>query len=92
MPSVLSLHLLTSSAPTTDQIERAKLLAEDLLAVLRVEYEKARAGGGHQGGVYPQGGYGYGAQGQAGADPYAGYYVSGVPFTSGMNSLKITAN
>ena len=65
-------------------MERAKILADDLLQVLRIEYEKARTGGipGNQAGVY-QAGYGTYApqgqgQGQGGqADPYAGYYVSG---------------
>lgn len=73
-------RILTPSAPTQDQVERAKILADDLLQVLRIEYEKARTGGipGNQAGVY-QAGYGtYAPQGQQGgqADPYAGYYVS----------------
>ncbi|CAK9781934.1 hypothetical protein CC85DRAFT_286958 [Cutaneotrichosporon oleaginosum] len=33
-------------APTDDQIQRAKTLAEDLLMILRIEYDKARNGGG----------------------------------------------
>lgn len=61
---------------------RAKELAQDLLDVVRQEYEKARQGmggmgmGGYSG--YPaQGGQGYGMQGGAGAQGgYAGYYVS----------------
>jgi hypothetical protein len=81
--SVLLLHLLapaspngsalTTSAPTEDQVARAKALAEDLLVVLRIEYGKARGdtGGGYQGG-YQQQAYGQ----QQAADPYAGYYVS----------------
>ena len=73
----LSYHRILTrrlSAPNEEQVERARALAEDLLAVLRVEYEKARQGGGPQ--QPPQGGYqGYaGYQQQPGADPYAGYY------------------
>jgi len=62
--------LLTSSAPTEDQVARAKALAEDLLVVLRIEYAKARGdtGGGGYGGGYQQQAYGQ-DQGQ-----YAGYY------------------
>jgi hypothetical protein len=71
------------SAPNEDQVERAKVLAEDLLSVLRLEYAKARDGthnGGHAG-VY-QPGYGtYAPQQQqqqqqqpAGQDAYAAYY------------------
>ena len=61
---------LTSSAPTEDQVARAKALAEDLLVVLRIEYGKARGdtGGGYQGGYQQQ------SYGQQQADPYAGYY------------------
>jgi hypothetical protein len=33
-------------APTDDQIQRAKTLADDLLMILRIEYDKARNGGG----------------------------------------------
>ncbi|RSH92217.1 hypothetical protein EHS25_008632 [Saitozyma podzolica] len=71
------------AAPNEDQVERAKVLAEDLLSVLRLEYAKARDGthnGGHAG-VY-QPGYGtYAPQQQqqqqqqpAGQDAYAAYY------------------
>lgn len=51
------------------------VLAQDLIAVLRIEYGKARDGGGMGGsaGVYQQG---YGTYAPAGQDPYAGYYVS----------------
>lgn len=61
-------------APTDDQIQRAKGLADDLLMILRIEYEKARNGVGR--GDYsepypPMGGQaaaagqgGYGEQGQ----------------------------
>ena len=75
----MSIHL-TISAPTQDQVERAKALAEDLLQVLRIEYEKARNGGnaGGQAGVY-QAGYGTYAPAAGGADPYAAYYVSDPP-------------
>lgn len=62
------------SAPTEDQVGRAKQLAEDLLVVLRVEYGKAQAalgGGGYQGGYNQAQQYGQQAQGQ---DAYAAYY------------------
>ncbi|RXK36289.1 KH domain-containing protein [Tremella mesenterica] len=58
------------AAPTQEQVERAKVLSEDLLAVLRVEYAKARDGPGQEG-VYQQG---YGTYAAPGQDPYAGYY------------------
>ncbi|RSH83373.1 uncharacterized protein EHS24_007053 [Apiotrichum porosum] len=63
-------------APTDDQIQRAKMLADDLLMVLRIEYDKARSSGNQGGGgVYQgQGNYGGGQQAQAGGDPYAGGY------------------
>lgn len=51
-------------APTDDQIQRAKNLAEDLLMVLRIEYEKARSGGRGGGGG---GGGGAGGSGLGGA-------------------------
>ncbi|OXG80092.1 KH domain-containing protein [Cryptococcus neoformans A2-102-5] len=63
------------AAPTEDQVERAKVLAEDLLEVLRGEHAKARDAHnqGAQGGAY--GGYAaYGGQ-TAGQDPYAAYYA-----------------
>ena len=65
-----SFEMLTCSAPTEDQVARAKALAEDLLVVLRIEYAKARGdtGGGGYGGGYQQQAYGQ-DQGQ-----YAGYY------------------
>jgi len=72
-----SFESLTSSAPTEDQVARAKALAEDLLVVLRIEYAKARGdtGGGGYGGGYQQQAYGQ-DQGQ-----YAGYYqVCPFPF------------
>ncbi|WVR04658.1 hypothetical protein IAU60_001669 [Kwoniella sp. DSM 27419] len=71
------------AAPTQEQIDRAKVLCDDLLLVLREEWNKARAAmGGHHGGqsgVYQQG-YGTYApapgQGQAqGQDAYAAYYA-----------------
>lgn len=69
-PRYRSLESLTCSAPTEDQVARAKALAEDLLVVLRIEYAKARgdSGGGGYGGGYQQQAYGQ-DQGQ-----YAGYY------------------
>ncbi|KAK1921624.1 hypothetical protein DB88DRAFT_498613 [Papiliotrema laurentii] len=72
------------AAPTQDQVERAKALAEDLLQVLRIEYEKARNGGnaGGQAGVY-QAGYGTYAPAAGGADPYAAYYGNGTPGQQG---------
>lgn len=65
---------LTRSAPTEDQIGRAKALAEDLLVVLRIEYQKARDGTAMGGapGVYQPGSGTY-APAQNGPD-YAGYY------------------
>jgi hypothetical protein len=64
-------------APTDDQVERARGLAQDLLDVLRMEYEKARMGGG------PTMGYqGYQA-GAAAQDPYAGYYAVSQTQTTG---------
>ena len=69
--------LLLSSAPNEDQVQRARILAEDLLAVLRIEYQKARDGGSTMGGgapgIYQQG---YGTYAPADQGPYAGYYVS----------------
>lgn len=57
-------------APTDDQVSRARVLAEDLLLVLRIEYDKARNGGDRGGGGYGGGGYGgY----QQGGDAYGGY-------------------
>lgn len=70
------------SAPTEDQVERAKVLAEDLLEVLRGEHAKARDAHSQsaQGGVY--GGYAaYGGQ-AAGQDPYAAYYAVCLPILS----------
>ena len=76
---------LTRRAPTDDQIGRAKRLADDLLMVLRIEYDKARGGTGGYGGGGGGGGYGagagYGQQQQGGyqgaaapaQDAYAGY-------------------
>ncbi|WVF69771.1 hypothetical protein IAT40_004550 [Kwoniella sp. CBS 6097] len=74
------------AAPNQEQIDRAKVLCEDLLVVLREEWQKARdasqhhqqRGPGGPGGVYQQG-YGtyapqHGGQGQ-GQDPYAAYYA-----------------
>lgn len=66
---------ISISAQTDDQIQRAKTLADDLLMILRVEYDKARNGGGrgdYGGEPYPpmggqvaaaQQGSGYGGQG-----------------------------
>jgi hypothetical protein len=74
--------------PDESQVEKAKELANDLLDVVRQEYEKARQAsmGGGMGmsgysGYQGQGGQGYGMQGmQAGAQgAYAGYYVSSAP-------------
>lgn len=79
----------TSSAPTQDQIDRAKVLCNDLLEVLRQEWSKARDAMNnqhqHHGGGYQQQGYGgyqggpgqqQGGQGQAqGQDAYAAYYA-----------------
>jgi hypothetical protein len=74
---------LTRSAPTEDQIGRAKALAEDLLVVLRIEYQKARDGTAMGGapGVYQPGSGTY-VPAQNGPD-YAGYYnVSlAIPFS-----------
>ncbi|KAK4684418.1 hypothetical protein P7C73_g5760, partial [Tremellales sp. Uapishka_1] len=60
------------AGPDMDQIRRAKELAEDLLVVLRIEYEKARMGGtyvsGYQGALAPD-------QPQGGQDAYAAYYA-----------------
>ena len=60
------------------------MLAEDLLAVLRIEYEKARTGG-QSGGYQPAYG-GYGAQG---ADQYAGYYQVSERLLPGELSLHL---
>lgn len=51
-------------APTDDQIQRAKILADDLLMVLRIEYDKARgvySGAGYDsyGGAAVQGAHGW---------------------------------
>lgn len=69
-------------APTDDQIQRAKNLAEDLLMVLRIEYEKARSGGrGGGGGAGAGADYGaagaYPPMGQGPQDPYAGQAAAG---------------
>ncbi|ORX33904.1 hypothetical protein BD324DRAFT_637677 [Kockovaella imperatae] len=61
------------AAPNDEQVERARVLADDLLAVLRIEYEKARTGGNSGGGY----GGGYGGYQQGSVDPYAGYYQNG---------------
>ncbi|ORY30342.1 hypothetical protein BCR39DRAFT_529272 [Naematelia encephala] len=71
------------AAPTDDQVQRAKGLAEDLLAVLRVEYVKARDGthNGGSAGVYQPG---YGTYAPASQDAYAGYYgQNGTPGAAG---------
>lgn len=63
-------------APTEDQIQRAKNLADDLLMVLRIEYDKARNGGRGGGGDYGGGAaYPPMAQGSGPQDPYAGSYA-----------------
>lgn len=62
--------LIRISAPTTDQIDRASVLASDLLEVLRIEHAKARDGGGG-----PPGGYG-GYQPAQPVDYSAWYAVS----------------
>ncbi|WWC86855.1 uncharacterized protein L201_001734 [Kwoniella dendrophila CBS 6074] len=74
------------AAPTQEQIDRAKVLCNDLLEVLRQEWSKARDAmanqqqhhGGHGG--YQQQGYGGYQQGQQGGqaqgqDAYAAYYA-----------------
>ncbi|EKD04685.1 hypothetical protein A1Q2_01023 [Trichosporon asahii var. asahii CBS 8904] len=53
-------------APTDEQIQRAKILADDLLMVLRIEYDKAR-------GVYPASGAGYDSYGGAAVQGAHGY-------------------
>lgn len=53
-------------APTDDQIQRAKILADDLLMVLRIEYDKAR-------GVYTGSGAGYDSYGGAAVQGAHGY-------------------
>ncbi|WWC67984.1 uncharacterized protein I206_101903 [Kwoniella pini CBS 10737] len=72
------------AAPTQDQIDRAKVLCNDLLEVLRQEWSKARDAMAAQqqqhhgqGGVYQQGYGSYAApQGQQGGqDAYAAYYA-----------------
>lgn len=65
--------------PDEAQVARAKELAQDLLDVVRQEYEKARQGMGGMGmGGYPgygaQSGQGYGMQ-QGAQAGYGGYYV-----------------
>lgn len=62
------------SAPNQDQVDRARGLAEDLLVVLRIEYQKARDGtaGGGAPGVYQPGSGSYAAANN-GPD-YAAYY------------------
>ncbi|KAK8847451.1 hypothetical protein IAR55_005309 [Kwoniella newhampshirensis] len=80
------------AAPNDEQVSRAKSLSEDLLVVLREEWNKAREamGQGGQGGVYqqghgtyaPAGQQGYGQQGQ-GQDPYAAYYAQNGQGTPG---------
>ncbi|KAL7420044.1 hypothetical protein Q5752_005009 [Cryptotrichosporon argae] len=69
------------SAPTEDQVKRARILAEDLLVVLRIEYDKARGGPGG-GGVYQQGHGSYQQAGYAGPpqgqeQQHGGYYGNG---------------
>ncbi len=65
-------------------MQRARILAEDLLAVLRIEYQKARDGGSSMGagGVYQQG---YGTYAPADQGPYAGYYVSASSVYGGLD-------
>ncbi|GHJ86314.1 hypothetical protein NliqN6_2716 [Naganishia liquefaciens] len=69
------------AGPDEAQVARAKELAQDLLDVVRGEYEKARQGMGGMGGYSGYGGHGgqgqgYGMQGGAAAQgAYAGYYV-----------------
>ncbi|WVQ83290.1 hypothetical protein IAT38_005429 [Cryptococcus sp. DSM 104549] len=68
------------AAPNEDQVERAKVLANDLLEVLRTEHGKARDALGQQmqgqHGGYQQGYGQYPQQGQAqGQDAYAAYYA-----------------
>lgn len=65
--------------PDETQVARAKELAQDLLDVVRQEYEKARQGMGGMGmggysGYGAQGGQGYGMQ-QGAQSGYGGYYV-----------------
>ncbi|KAI9636363.1 uncharacterized protein MKK02DRAFT_45070 [Dioszegia hungarica] len=62
------------AAPNQDQVDRARQLAEDLLVVLRIEYQKARDGtaGGGAPGVYQPGSGSYAATNN-GPD-YAAYY------------------
>jgi hypothetical protein len=80
-PSLMTFHAVRlalprsrRSAPNQDQIDRARVLAEDLLVVLRIEYQKARDGtaGGGAPGVYQPGSGTY-APAQNGPD-YASYY------------------
>lgn len=73
--------MLTISAPNQDQVDRARNLAEDLLVVLRIEYQKARDGtaGGGAPGVYQPGSGSY--QAANNGPDYAAYYqVSFRPF------------
>lgn len=56
-------------APTDEQIQRAKILADDLLMVLRIEYDKAR-------GVYPASGAEYDSYGGAAVQGAHGYVSS----------------
>ncbi|KAJ9123788.1 hypothetical protein QFC24_003562 [Naganishia onofrii] len=85
MESTDPMHI-NIAGPDESQVEKAKELANDLLDVVRQEYEKARQAsmGGGMGmsgysGYQGQGGQGYGMQGmQAGAQgAYAGYYAQG---------------
>ncbi|WWC59505.1 uncharacterized protein I303_102061 [Kwoniella dejecticola CBS 10117] len=82
------------AAPTQDQIDRAKVLCNDLLEVLRQEWSKARDAMAaqqqhhNQGGVYQQGYGTYAPQGQQGGqDAYAAYYAQ----QNGQNGTPLSA-
>ncbi|KAJ9104332.1 hypothetical protein QFC19_003972 [Naganishia cerealis] len=83
MESTDPMHI-NIAGPDESQVEKAKELANDLLDVVRQEYEKARQASMGGMGMGMSGYSGYGAQGgqgygmQAGAQGgYAGYYAQG---------------
>lgn len=88
LPLILSFVFLICSGPDEAMVDKAKLLGEDLLLVVRSEYGKAAAAqnaghgasyghpqGGPQGGTGMGGGYGGGGYGGMQQQQQQGYYV-----------------
>jgi hypothetical protein len=68
--------LTPNSGPDEGMIDRARVLAEDLLTVVRGEWEKARQAGMSFGNYQPQQqSYQPQAAGADGQDAYAAYYA-----------------